>query len=76
MAQGDNKRTLVIGATGFIGRFVAEASLATGRPTLVLVRSGATSTSKAKTIRALQEKGATILHVRVPNTSLQFLGLG
>ncbi|XXG63324.1 hypothetical protein AAC387_Pa05g1547 [Persea americana] len=57
-----NKRTLIIGATGFIGRFVAEASLATGRPTLVLVRPGATSTSKVKTIRALQEKGAIILH--------------
>lgn len=74
MAQG-NKRTLVVGATGFIGRFVAEASLATGHPTTVLVRCGPTSPSKAKTIRALQEKGAAILHVWVPHAALLMFNL-
>lgn len=58
-------RLLIIGATGFIGRFVTESSLATGHTTYVLVRSGPVSPSKAKTIRALQDKGAIILHVRI-----------
>ncbi|XP_058108095.1 leucoanthocyanidin reductase-like isoform X2 [Magnolia sinica] len=56
-------RTLVVGATGFIGRFVAEASVASGRATFVLVRPASSSSpSKARTIKALQEKGAIIVH--------------
>ncbi|XP_077236109.1 leucoanthocyanidin reductase-like [Tasmannia lanceolata] len=56
-------RTLIVGSTGFIGRFVAESSLATGRTTFILVRSTVNGNpSKAKTIRALQEKGAIIVH--------------
>uniref|UniRef100_A0A5B7CAC3 Putative leucoanthocyanidin reductase n=1 Tax=Davidia involucrata TaxID=16924 RepID=A0A5B7CAC3_DAVIN len=55
-------RVLVVGATGFIGLFIAEAFLVAGRPTCILVRSLATSPSKAKTIKALQEKGAIIIH--------------
>ncbi|XP_052186337.1 leucoanthocyanidin reductase-like isoform X1 [Diospyros lotus] len=54
-AAAKQGRVLIIGATGFIGQFVAEASLEAGRITYVLVRSGP---SKAKTIKALQEKGA------------------
>lgn len=59
-------RVLIAGATGFIGQFVAEASLDAGRPTYVLVRPGPVGggPSKASTIRALQDKGATILHVK------------
>ncbi|XP_043715243.1 leucoanthocyanidin reductase-like [Telopea speciosissima] len=53
-------RTLIVGATGFIGRFVAEACLETGRPTYVLVRSAKTTPSKSQTIKALQDKGAII----------------
>ncbi|KAJ4960633.1 hypothetical protein NE237_020543 [Protea cynaroides] len=48
-------RTLIVGATGFMGRFIAEACLETGRPTYLLVRS-----SKPQTIKALQDKGAII----------------
>ncbi|KAE8100771.1 hypothetical protein FH972_018631 [Carpinus fangiana] len=57
-------RVLIVGATGFIGQFVAEASLGAGRPTYVLVRPGPVGgcPSKGSTIRALQDKGATILH--------------
>jgi leucoanthocyanidin reductase len=59
-------RVLIVGATGFIGQFVAEASLGAGRPTYVLVRPGPVcgGPSKGSTIRALQDKGATILHVK------------
>ncbi|GMY15375.1 leucoanthocyanidin reductase-like [Fagus crenata] len=55
-------RTLIIGSTGFIGRFVAETSLDDGRPTYLLVRSGPTCPSKASTIKSLQERGAIVIH--------------
>ncbi|KAF2318130.1 hypothetical protein GH714_041483 [Hevea brasiliensis] len=53
---------LIAGATGFIGHFVADACLASGRPTYVLVRSTPTCPSKAKVLRSLEEKGAKVLH--------------
>ncbi|XP_021910208.1 LOW QUALITY PROTEIN: leucoanthocyanidin reductase-like [Carica papaya] len=54
---------LIIGATGFIGRFIAEASLESGRPTYLLVRSLlSSSSSKANAINSLQHKGAIVLH--------------
>lgn len=56
-------RVLIAGATGFIGRFVAEASLVEGTTTYVLVRPGPLCPSKASSIRALKDKGAVILHV-------------
>ncbi|OMO92002.1 NmrA-like protein [Corchorus capsularis] len=56
------RRTLVIGSSGFIGRFVTEASLDSGRPTYILVRSSLNSPSKASNIKFLQDKGATILY--------------
>ncbi|KAK3222616.1 hypothetical protein Dsin_009641 [Dipteronia sinensis] len=60
------RRVLIVGATGFIGQFVTEASVDSGRPTYVLVRSVTTSTtgspSKSKVYKELQDKGATILY--------------
>ncbi|KAA8529214.1 hypothetical protein F0562_033987 [Nyssa sinensis] len=56
------KRVLIVGATGFIGRFIAEAGLDAGLPTYILVRSPATCPSRAKTIKVLQEKGAIVIH--------------
>lgn len=56
-------RVLVIGATGFIGKFVAEASLDSGLPTYVLLRPGPSRPSKSDTIKSLKDKGAIILHV-------------
>ncbi|XP_043690568.1 leucoanthocyanidin reductase-like [Telopea speciosissima] len=60
-ASAEN-RTLIVGATGFIGRFVTEACLETGRTTYVLVRSAKTISSKAQTIKTLHDKGAIIVH--------------
>lgn len=57
-------RVLIIGATGFIGKFVAEASLDSGLPTYVLVRPGPSRPSKSDTIKSLKDRGAIILHVR------------
>ncbi|KAF8005804.1 hypothetical protein BT93_K0169 [Corymbia citriodora subsp. variegata] len=59
----ESNRTLIIGPTGLIGQFVAEASLASGWPTYLLVRGGRMSSCKAKAsaIMSLQEKGAIIV---------------
>lgn len=66
-------RTLVVGASGFIGRFVAEASLSSGHPTYVLVRSSATtSSSKASTIKSLEDQGAILVTV-MPSILLSVL---
>lgn len=54
-------RTLIVGSTGFIGRFLAEASLGSGRSTFLLVRPGPASPSKAHTIASLEEKGAIVI---------------
>uniref|UniRef100_A0A7N0VJ38 NmrA-like domain-containing protein n=1 Tax=Kalanchoe fedtschenkoi TaxID=63787 RepID=A0A7N0VJ38_KALFE len=51
-------RVLVVGGAGFIGHFVAAASLLAGRPTYVLARSA--SVTKAK-VKALQDNGAIIV---------------
>ncbi|WCJ24605.1 Leucoanthocyanidin reductase [Euphorbia peplus] len=53
---------LIAGATGFIGQFIASASLDSGRPTYILVRSN------PKSVRALEEKGAKVLHGMINDT--------
>ncbi|GMN38822.1 hypothetical protein TIFTF001_008055 [Ficus carica] len=65
----NNGRVLIVGATGFIGQFVAEASLHSGRPTYILVRSGFGNnlSTKATTLKALQDKGATLVHRFLPS---------
>ncbi|XWS61001.1 hypothetical protein CRYUN_Cryun07bG0087900 [Craigia yunnanensis] len=55
-------RTIVIGSSGFIGRFVTEACLDSGRPTYIMVRSSLNPLSKASTIKFLEEKGATVIY--------------
>ncbi|KAK4784607.1 hypothetical protein SAY86_018975 [Trapa natans] len=71
-ATADSKgRLLVIGATGFIGRFVAEASTESGRPTYVLVRPGSCfSPTKADAIKSLKEKGAIVVEGLMNDTDL------
>ncbi|XP_062116928.1 leucoanthocyanidin reductase-like isoform X2 [Humulus lupulus] len=62
-ANLEGGRAMIIGCTGFIGRFVAEACLDSGLPTYLLVRPTQNSTSnKAATINFLQSKGAAIIH--------------
>ncbi|KAK9277584.1 hypothetical protein L1049_007129 [Liquidambar formosana] len=60
-------RILIAGATGFIGQFVAEASLEANRPTYILVRPNSGCPSKAEAIKALQQKGAIIVHGMINN---------
>lgn len=70
-ATTGKSRVLVVGATGFIGRFVTEASLAAGRPTYVLVRlSPGSPCNKAKIVEAFKDKGAFLLHGTVSDKEL------
>ncbi|XP_021810770.1 leucoanthocyanidin reductase-like isoform X2 [Prunus avium] len=62
VSEGANSNTLIIGSTGFIGRFIAEASLDSGHPTYLLVRPASPGLSKTThTIDSFQDRGAIIL---------------
>lgn len=64
-------RTLIVGSSGFIGRFIAEACLDSGCPTYLLVRSGSSDlTNKAQTIHSLQNKGAIIIDGTITDQKL------
>ncbi|QCE07878.1 leucoanthocyanidin reductase-like [Vigna unguiculata] len=60
-------RVLIIGATGFIGRFVAEASLLTAHPTYLLLRPPPLVPSKDAIVKTFQEKGAIVIHGVINN---------
>ncbi|CAI9096291.1 OLC1v1032396C1 [Oldenlandia corymbosa var. corymbosa] len=67
LRQADDARNkvLIIGATGFIGRFIIQASLDSGLPTYILSRRPAFDGDdhpKAQAIKAFQDQGAIILH--------------
>lgn len=61
---------LIIGATGYIGRFVTDSCLEDGHTTYVLVTPGWKATSRAGTIEELCEKGAIIIEGRVNEKEL------
>lgn len=54
---------LIVGATGYIGRFVAEACLDSGRRTFILVRPGNACPARAASVDALLRKGALVVEV-------------
>jgi leucoanthocyanidin reductase len=67
-AQGDGTlgsggTALIVGATGYIGRFVAEACLDSGRKTCILVRPGKACPARAAAVDALRQKGAVVIEV-------------
>eukprot|EP01018_Ginkgo_biloba_P008362 Gb_21755 [translate_table: standard] len=56
-------RILIIGATGYIGRHVANASAALGHPTLILVReTTASNPEKSQLLESFKSSGVTIVH--------------
>ncbi|KAL5069116.1 hypothetical protein RYX36_020003 [Vicia faba] len=61
-------RVLIIGATGFIGKFLAEASLSSQHPTFLLIRPGGSLiSSKSSIIKTFQDNGAVIIYGGVDN---------
>lgn len=58
----DKSRILIIGGTGYIGRFLVEASAKSGHSTFVLVRESTVSDpTKEKLIEGFKNSGVTIL---------------
>nr|ACA60731.1 phenylcoumaran benzylic ether reductase-like protein [Linum corymbulosum] len=56
-------KILIIGGTGYIGKFVVEASLKAGHPTFVLIRPTTVSDPvKGKLVESFKTSGATLLH--------------
>lgn len=67
MTEMDQKsRVLVLGATGYIGKYIAKASAQLGHPTFVLVRpaivEGPLNSSKKELLDSFTAAGITILH--------------
>ncbi|XP_058217226.1 isoflavone reductase-like protein [Rhododendron vialii] len=59
----EKTKILIIGATGYIGKFIVEASAKSGHPTFALVRESTVSDpAKAKLIDGFKNSGVTVLH--------------
>ncbi|KAG5603758.1 hypothetical protein H5410_025250 [Solanum commersonii] len=62
-SAGKGGRILIVGATGFIGQFITQASLDANRRTYILVRSFSDNFHpKIKISKEFEDKGAIILH--------------
>ncbi|KAH7849230.1 hypothetical protein Vadar_014899 [Vaccinium darrowii] len=61
--MGEKSKILIIGGTGYIGKFIVEASAKSGHPTFALVRESTVSDRvKAKLIDGFRSSGVTFLH--------------
>jgi leucoanthocyanidin reductase len=69
-ALGSGGPKLIVGATGYIGRFVAEACLDSGRKTCILVRPGNACPARAAAVDALAQKGAVVIKVNGTHNEL------
>ncbi|KAK8939535.1 hypothetical protein KSP40_PGU015911 [Platanthera guangdongensis] len=59
----DKSRILIIGGTGYIGRFIVKASARAGNPTFALIReSTAADPAKAKILEEFKASGVTLIH--------------
>jgi nucleoside-diphosphate-sugar epimerase len=60
----ERSRVLVIGGTGYIGRFIVAASAREGHPTYVLVRDPAPADpAKAAVLQGFRDAGVTLVKV-------------
>jgi len=61
---GEKIKILIIGGTGYIGKFIVEASAKSGHPTFALVRetTAASNAEKAKLIEGFKSSGVTLLY--------------
>ncbi|XP_058220791.1 phenylcoumaran benzylic ether reductase Betv6-like isoform X1 [Rhododendron vialii] len=61
--MAEKSKILIIGGTGYIGKFIVEASAKSGHPTFALVRESTVSDpAKAKLIDGFKSSGVTLLH--------------
>lgn len=60
--MSEKSKILIIGGTGYIGKYIVEASAKSGHPTFALVREAtASDPTKAKLIESFKELGVTLL---------------
>jgi len=65
MEKVGTSKILIIGATGFVGKFIVEASAKAGHPTFALVRESTLSDpSKSSIIQTFNTLGVNLLLVR------------
>ena len=68
MAQ--KSKILIIGGTGYIGKYIVEESVKAGHPTFALVKENTTSNpEKSKLIESFKSSGVTLLHVCTNSSS-------
>ncbi|KAK9129839.1 hypothetical protein Sjap_010326 [Stephania japonica] len=61
--MAEKSKVLIIGGTGYIGKFILEASAKAGHPTFALVReSTASDPAKGKILEGFKNSGVTVLH--------------
>ncbi|KAI8549645.1 hypothetical protein RHMOL_Rhmol06G0041000 [Rhododendron molle] len=61
--MAEKSKILIIGGTGYIGKFIVEASVQSGHRTFTLVRESTVSDpAKAKLIDSFKNSGVTLLH--------------
>ncbi|KAF5190448.1 Isoflavone reductase-like protein, partial [Thalictrum thalictroides] len=61
--MAEKSKILFIGGTGYIGKFIVEASLKAGHPTFLLVRESSVSDPvKGKVIGDFKNSGATLVY--------------
>ncbi|XP_043709989.1 phenylcoumaran benzylic ether reductase Betv6-like [Telopea speciosissima] len=61
--MAENCKILIIGGTGYIGKFIVEMSAKSAHPTFALIReSTASDPAKAQLFEAFRKAGVTILH--------------
>ncbi|XP_051139580.1 isoflavone reductase-like protein [Andrographis paniculata] len=61
--MAEKSRILIIGGTGYIGKFIVEASSRSGHPTFALIRENSVSDPvKGKIVEGFKNSGVTILY--------------
>lgn len=64
---GEKSKVLIIGATGYLGKFMVAASAKAGHSTFALIReSTASDPEKVKTIEDFKNAGVTLVYVSKP----------
>lgn len=66
ISMADKSRILIIGGTGYIGKFIVEASVKAGHPTFVLVRESTVSDPvKGKVVENFKNLGVILVYVSI-----------
>jgi nucleoside-diphosphate-sugar epimerase len=62
--MAEKSKILILGGTGYLGKFIVEASAKAGHPTFALIRDSTIShPEKSKIIDSFKSSGVTLLYV-------------